>query len=430
MNSELLEVKDRNLIVSSMAENLIGSEIIQLAWYINDKIAKGQKIFNLTIGDFDPKIFPLPKELTQEIKNAYDDNQTNYPPANGTFELRKVVSDYLHERGGLDYSPEEILITSGARPIIFAIYNTIVDLDEVVIFPVPSWNNNHYTHLTRSRVITIETKPENNFMPSAEDLEPHIKKATLISLCSPLNPTGTVFTEEEIKGICDLVVDENNRRGENEKPVYVLYDQIYWQLTLGDTKHFNPVVVNPAMRDYTIFVDGISKVFAATGVRVGWGYGPKKIIDKMKSITSHMGAWAPKAEQVAVAKFLADDAAVNSYLKSFKIEILNRVNAFYKKFKELKSEGYNVDVIEPQASIFLTVKIDLIGLKKPDGTKISETKDITEFLIEDAHMALVPFSSFGSPTDSTWYRVAVGTCTVEQISEIMNNLKNALSKLS
>ncbi|MDQ3194420.1 MAG: aminotransferase class I/II-fold pyridoxal phosphate-dependent enzyme, partial [Bacteroidota bacterium] len=364
------------------------------------------------------------------IKNAYDDNQTNYPPANGTFELRKVVSEYMRERGGLDYSPEEILITSGARPIIFAIYNTVVDLDEVVIFPVPSWNNNHYTHLTRSRVITIETKPENNFMPSAEDLKPHIKKATLISLCSPLNPTGTVFTEEEIKGICDLVVEENNRRGENEKPVYVLYDQIYWQLTLGDTKHFNPVVVNPAMRDYTIFVDGISKVFAATGVRVGWGYGPKKIIEKMKSITSHMGAWAPKAEQVAVAKFLANDAAVNNYLKSFKVEILNRVNAFYDKFKDLKNDGYNVDVIEPQASIFLTAKIDLIGMKKPDGTVIKDTKDITDFLIEDAHMALVPFASFGSSPDSTWYRVSVGTCTVEQIDEIMNNLKNALSKLS
>ncbi|MEO8663906.1 MAG: aminotransferase class I/II-fold pyridoxal phosphate-dependent enzyme [Ignavibacteria bacterium] len=429
MSAELLEEKDRNLIVSSMAENLIGSEIIQLAWHINDKIAKGQKIFNLTIGDFDPKIFPIPKELTQEIKKAYDDNQTNYPPANGTFELRQVVSDYMHTRGCLDYSPEEILITSGARPIIFAIYNTIVDLDEVVIFPVPSWNNNHYAHLTRSRVITVETKPENNFMPSAEDLEPHIREATLISLCSPLNPTGTVFTEEEIHGICDLIVEENNRRGENEKPVYVLYDQIYWQLTLGDTKHYNPVVLNPAMRDYTIFVDGISKVFAATGVRVGWGYGPKKIIEKMKSITSHMGAWAPKAEQVAVAKFLANDKAVNSYLASFRTEILNRVNSFYEKFKKLKSEGYNVDVIEPQASIFLTVKIDLIGMKKPDGTVIKKVRDITEFLIEDAKMALVPFSSFGSPADSTWYRISVGTCTVEQIDEIMNNFRTALSKL-
>ena len=430
MNSELMDVKEKNLMVSTMAENLIGSEIILLAWQINEKIAKGQKIFNLTIGDFDPNIFAIPDKLTEEIKKAYDDHQTNYPPAEGSMELRKVVSKYIKENGNLDYGPDEILVTSGARPIIFATYNTVVDLDDIVIFPVPSWNNNHYCHLTRSRVITVETRPEDNFMPTAKELEPHIKQATLISLCSPLNPTGTCFTEDEISKICDLVVEENSRRGNDEKPLYVLFDQIYWQLTLGNTKHFNPVVINPDMRDYTIFVDGISKVFAATGVRVGWGYGPKRIIEKMKSITSHMGAWAPKAEQVAVAKFLANSAEVKKYLESFKGEIFKRVDAFYKKFTALKNEGFNVDIIAPQASIFLTVKIDLIGMKKEDGFVISSTKDITDFLIEDAKIALVPFASFGASADSTWYRISVGTCTVEQINEIMENLRTALSNLS
>ncbi len=430
MSTELLEIKEKYLAVSTMAENLIGSEIIQLAWQINEKIAKGQKIYNLTIGDFDPKIFPIPELLTEEIKNAYDDHQTNYPPAEGTAALRKVISGYILKKGNLDYSPDEILVTSGARPVIFAAYNTIVDLDEIVIFPVPSWNNNHYCHLTRSRVITVETKPEDNFMPTAKELEPHIKKATLISLCSPLNPTGTCFTESEIKNITDMVVDENIRRKDNQKPLYVLFDQIYWQLTLGDTEHYNPVVLNPAMRDYTIFVDGISKVFAATGVRVGWGYGPKRIIDKMKSITSHMGAWAPKAEQVAVSKYLMNEKHVDSYLDMFKDELYKRVHKFYQKFSELKNEGFNVDVIDPQAALYVTVKIDLIGLKKEDGTVIKTTKDTTEFLIEEGKVALVPFSCFGSSPDSTWYRVSVGTCTVEQIDDIMKNLRNALVKLS
>lgn len=266
-------------------------------------------------------------------------------------------------------------------------------------------------------------------MPTAEDLEPHIKLASLISLCSPLNPTGTVFSEEEISDICTLVVDENKRRGEDQKPVYVLFDQIYWLLTLGNTKHYNPVVINPEMRDYTIFVDGISKSFCATGVRVGWGYGPRKIIDKMKSITSHMGAWAPKAEQVATAKYLSNDKAVNSFMKYFKNEISLRVNTFYEKFMELKRDGYSVDMIEPQASIFLTVNICIKGSVKEDGTEIKSTQDITDFLIEDAMMALVPFSSFGAPADSTWYRISVGTCTVDQINEIMLNLRDALSKL-
>ncbi len=143
-----------------------------------------------------------------------------------------------------------------------------------------------------------------------------------------------------------------------------------------------------------------------------------------------MGAWAPKAEQIAVARFLANSDEVNKYLASFKGEIFKRVDAFYKKFTALKNDGYNVDVIAPQASIFLTVKIDLIGLKKEDGTVIGSTKDITDFLIEDAKIALVPFASFGASADSTWYRVSVGTCTVEQINEIMENLREALSKLS
>lgn len=430
MSTEILDEKEKNLIVSEMAENLIGSEIIHLAWQINDKIARGQKIMNLTIGDFDPTIFPLPQKLTDHIKRAYDEHHTNYPPAEGTALLREVVSEFLKKYGDLDYSSKEILVTSGARPIIYATYNTVVDPDDVIIFPVPSWNNNHYAHLTRGKAVTVETSPENNFMPTASDLKPYIKDASLISLCSPLNPTGTVFTEQEITDICDMIIEENQRRGENEKPLYVLFDQIYWMLTLGDTKHYNPVVINPAMRDYTIFVDGISKSFAATGVRVGWGYGPEKIIDKMKAITSHMGAWAPKAEQVAVSRFLSNYADVDEFFDKFKAEISERVNKFYQRFSELKKEGFNVDVIAPQASIFLTVKIDIKGMTKDDGTVIHSTKDITDFLIEDAGMALVPFASFGSSPDSTWYRVSVGTCTVDQIDEIMDNFRAALTKLS
>jgi len=429
MATETIEFKEKNLVVSSMAETLIGSEIIFLAWQINEKIAKGQKISNLTIGDFNPKIFPIPSKLKEEIKRAYDDNETNYPPAEGCMELRKEISAYLKSKAGLEYKTDEILVTSGARPVIFAAYNTIVDVDEVVIFPVPSWNNNHYTHLTRSRAVTVETRPENNFMPTAEDIRPYIKEANLISLCSPLNPTGTAFTENEIKNICDLVLEENYRRGDEAKPVYVLYDQVYWQLTLGDTKHYNPVTVNPEMKDYTVFVDGISKVFASTGVRVGWGFGPKKLIDKMKSITSHMGAWAPKAEQIAVARFLANEEAVNEYLVNFKSEIGKRLNSFYERFLALKNEGFNVDVISPQASIFMTVKVDLIGKKKEDGSVISCTQDITNFLIEDAKIALVPFASFGASADSTWYRVSVGTCTMDQINEVMDSLHLALTKL-
>src|SRR5690606_33089762 len=113
--------------------------------------------------------------------------------------------------------------------------------------------------------IVITTKPENNFMPTAAELAPHIPNASLLSLCSPLNPTGTVFTKEALLEICDLVLAENKSRAEQgKKPLYVMYDQIYWPLTHGAIEHFNPVSLRPEMKKYTLFVDGISKSLAAT----------------------------------------------------------------------------------------------------------------------------------------------------------------------
>ena len=301
MNTSLLD-PIVNQKVSEMAENLVGSEIIKLAGEVKEKIKQGEKIYNLTIGDFNPKLFPIPAELKQEIITAYQNDETNYPPANGVLELRESVSTYLHTRAGLEYDADQILISGGARPLIYATYQTILDPEDTVLFPVPSWNNNHYSHLTRAKQILIEATAENNFMPTAADLRPYISEANLIALCSPLNPTGTVFTESGLAEICDLILDENKKRGDSKKPVYLMFDQIYWQLTHGETRHFDPVSINADMKNYTIYIDGISKAFAATGVRVGWAFGPQKLINKMKAILSHIGAWSPKAEQVATAK--------------------------------------------------------------------------------------------------------------------------------
>jgi len=149
----------RKLIVSEMAETLIGSEIIKLAAEVAEKIKQGEKIFNFTIGDFDPAVFPIPASLENEIIKAYQLKQTNYPPANGMLDLRKEVSNFLAE-GGMHYTPEEILITSGGRPAIYTAYITLIEPGDGVIFPVPSWNNNHYCHLSGARPIMIEAKQE------------------------------------------------------------------------------------------------------------------------------------------------------------------------------------------------------------------------------------------------------------------------------
>lgn len=417
------------LKVSKLAQNIIGSEIIKLAAEVNEKIKQGEKIYNMTIGDFNPKEFPIPSELKQMIVDAYFDDQTNYPAADGMLELRNAVSNLLKERGQLDYTADEILIAAGARPVIYSIFRALVDKDDTVIFAVPSWNNNHYAYLNSAKAVVIEATPEQNFMPVAADIKPFIKEATLIALCSPQNPTGTVFSKEGLEEICDMVLEENARRGPDAKPLYLMYDQIYWALTFGNVKHYNPVTLRPAMKAYTVFVDGISKSLSATGVRVGWSMGPKLVIDKMKAILTHVGAWAPKAEQVATAKYLSNLTNYDAFILKQKESIIARLDGFYKGFQALKAEGYKVDAITPQAAIYLTIKFDLHGLKTADGTVLATTKDVTKYILDEAKLAVVPFYAFGADDNSPWYRMSVGTCKVTDVADVISNLRAALKKL-
>ncbi len=416
-------------VVSEMADRLIGSEIIKLAAQVNQRIASGEKIFNFTIGDFNPSVFPIPAVLEDGIVQAYRDKQTNYPAANGIEPLRKSVVHFLNRGLGWNYDAEEVLISGGGRPLIYAAYLTLLDPGDTVIYPVPSWNNNHYTHLSRARAIELPTTAEEHFMPTAEQIRPHIREATLLALCSPLNPSGTTFSKQALIDICDMVVAENQRRGSSQKPLYMLYDQLYWTLTYGETEHYDPVSVCPAMRDYVIYIDGLSKAFAATGVRVGWSVGPANIMAKMRSILSHVGAWSPKPEQVAAAQFLKNDAAVDAYLDDFRTALHDRLAGFYKHFQYLNASGFPVECIAPQAAIYLTVKIDLRGARKQDGTVIQSVEDITAFLLNEASLALVPFYAFGTARDIPWYRLSVGTCTMEDVDASMEKLSAALKTL-
>ncbi len=415
--------------ISKIAENIIGSEIIKLAGEVNEKIKQGEKIYNLTIGDFDPKEFPIPNELKQYIIDAYLNDQTNYPAADGMLELRQAICHLLKQRCHLDYQPDEILVAGGARPVIYSIFKAIVDPGDTVLFATPSWNNNHYSYLNGANAIVIEVSHEQNFMPTAADFRPHISGASFVALCSPQNPTGTVFTREGLREICELILEENKNRNKDQKPVYLMYDQIYCALTFGSVQHFNPVALCPEMRNYTIFVDGISKSLSATGVRVGWSMGPKFIIDKMKAILTHVGAWAPKPEQLATARYLNQLDKYDAFIDEQKEKINTRLQAFYKGFMLLKEDGFKVDAIAPQAAIYLTVQFDLRGQTCEDGKVLHSTKEVTQYLLNEAKLAIVPFSAFGASENSSWYRISMGTCRLQEIEEIFLQIRQALGKL-
>lgn len=414
--------------LSRLAEAMVGSEIVRLGNEINERKRKGENIFNFTIGDFDPSVFPIPGALEKLILESYKEHNTNYPPADGTADLREAVSSFINEWQHLDYSASEILIASGGRPLIYTLFKTVVDENDKVIYAAPSWNNNHYTNLHKGKHCIIETTAENNFMPLAADIAAHIKDAALLCLCTPQNPTGTTLNKEALSEICKLIIEENNRRSSNDKKLYLMFDQIYWTLTYGTIEHYNPVTLHPEMRNYTIFIDGISKAFAATGVRVGWAFGPVEVLAKMKAFLSHIGAWAPMAEQKATAKYLTEKKLLQGHFDEFKAALELRLNKIYEGLTALKKEGFVIDAIAPQAGIYLTIKFALVG-KKAFNAELKSQEDVTEYLLSEAKLAVVPFYAFGAEKNSPWYRLSVGTCKINDIEPFLQNLKKALQAL-
>ncbi len=418
------------MALSQLAETLIGSEIIKLAAEVNEKIKQGQQIYNYTIGDFNPVMFPIPERFEQLIQEAYQNHHTNYPAADGILELRKAVGGFIKKYQGLAYADNEILISGGGRPLIYAVYRTILDKGDKVIYTVPSWNNNHYTHFVEGEHIAIETLPENNFMPVASQLKEVIKDASLLALCSPLNPTGTAFSRQNLLEICELVVAENKRRPAEQKKLYILFDQIYWLLTFGNIKHENPVSLMPELRDVTIFVDGMSKAFASTGVRVGWSMGPAPVIAKMKSILSHIGAWSPMPEQKAASIYLTEFPAIETYIHELKDKVFVRLQSIYEGLQVLKNDGFLVDAISPEGAIYLTVKFDLVGKRTNNGQELKNQSDVCAYILNEAHLAVVPFFAFGASKESPWYRLSVGTCNIDEVPQMLHHLRNALMQLS
>src|SRR5665213_446244 len=381
--------------VSRMAQGLIGSEILKIAADIRAMVAEGHAICNLTVGDFNPKYFPIPSELRKSIEAALDAGETNYPPSDGMLQLRKAVKNFYERRLGLDYPIESFIITAGARPAIYASYTTLIEEGDKVVYPIPSWNNNHYCHLSRAMYETAICSAEDAFLPTRETLGGKLQDAKLLSLCSPLNPGGTAFSREALEGICDLVLDENDRRSTGERPLFIMYDQVYWMLTFGETIHYNPVSLRPELASNTIFVDGISKAFAATGVRVGWAVAAPDVAHRMSNILGHIGAWAPRAEQIATATLLLDDDAIDGYHAVMIAEIEARLNLLYNGIRDLREEGFPVDAIPPMGAIYLTAQFNLIGRTTRSGTVLNTNEAIRKYLLEEARLAIVPFQAFG-----------------------------------
>src|SRR5262245_61160494 len=214
----------RNPRISGMTSALVSSKILRVADEVRALTARGEKICDLTVRDFSPRHFPIPETLAAAIHAALK-TETNYPPADGVLALRESVRRFYARELGLSYPTESVMIAGGSRPLIYAVFRTVCDPGDRVVYSVPSWNNNHYTHMVGATAVPVPCTAAQRFLPDRESLRGLLSGARLLSLNSPLNPTGTAITADALAGICDAVLEENRRReAGGERPLYLMYD--------------------------------------------------------------------------------------------------------------------------------------------------------------------------------------------------------------
>lgn len=412
--------------LSRLAQGLIGSEVLRIAGEVRAAIVSGRDICNLTVGDFDPREFPLPDKLRDGIKAALDAGNSNYPPAIGMPELRKAVVDFYRREMALDYPLESVMVAGGARPLIYATYRTLVDPGDRVVFPVPSWNNNHYIYMTGATAVPLAVKRENRFHPTPEQIAAVLPEARLLALSSPLNPTGTNMEPESLAAISRMVVDENIRREPTgQRPVYLMFDQVYWATTFDTGAPLTPPALVPEVAPYTVLIDAISKSLAATGLRVGWSLAHPAVTARMSDLLGHVGAWAPRPEQVATAAFLADEHAFGEFRAQMAERLGVRLRALHAGFERMRRAGLPVEAVAPEGTLYLSVRFPLGG--NALGRTLETNEDVRRLLLDEAGVAVVPFQAFGVPEEDGWFRLSVGAVSLAAIEQGLVRIERVLA---
>jgi aspartate aminotransferase len=406
------------------------SGILKTAQQVRELRAAGTPVLDLSLGDFGSKYFPIPDVLLRATERALEGGATNYPPPPGLLSLRKAVSDYIERACGVRYPIESILIACGGRPILYGAYLTVMTPGDTVVYSVPSWQNDSYAWLSGARAVEIEASSKNGFQPTLDEVAPHLKTARLICLCSPGNPTGTAMRPEVFKAILEAVVDENRRREKagKERPLFLLYDQIYAAIRVRDNMHRYALALVPESAPYVMTMDGASKAFAATGMRIGWLLAAPPVVRKAGELLSHVGAWAPHAEQVGLTELLNDSASIASYRETMDGEVHRRLDALHAGFAAMREEGLPVDVLCPDGAIYVSLQLKLIG-KTFAGRKIESNETIRSLLLERAGVAIVPFQAFGLMAESGWFRLSIGAVSMDDIAAVFPRLRKLLTEL-
>jgi aspartate aminotransferase len=415
--------------LSSQVRGLQESGILRITRQVRQMLARGETVVNLTVGDFDPRYFPIPRKLSEAIQAAVARGETNYPNPEGLPVLRQAISDYVARTAGIRYPLDAVVVCSGGRPVLFGAYHAIVNPGDKVLFSVPSWQNDAYSWLTGAESIVIDASHETGFQPTVDQFRPHLSEAAMVCICSPGNPTGTVMSRQQLADILTAVVDENRKReSSGRRPLFILHDQMYGALVSRGQEHHYPAALVPECARWLISADGVSKAYAGTGLRLGWMLVAPAVGARIRDLLSHAGAWAPRAEQAAVAEFLGDEAAIAEFRNEMDARLAERLNFLHEGFSNLRTAGYPVDSINPQGAIYCSACFRLHG-KSFDGGRIETDEDIRKLLLGQAGAAVVPFQAFGVRGETGWFRLSAGAVSMDEIRQLFPRIRSLLDKV-
>ena len=376
------------------------------------KMMKQEGIDVVGFGAGEPD-FDTPKHIKDAAIKAIMDGATKYTPASGTVEIKKAVVNKLKEENGLSYDISEIVVSNGAKHSLVNAFMAILNPEDEVIIPTPFWvSYPEMVKLADGKPVFVETYEENNFKFSISDLEKVLtEKTKALVLNNPSNPTGMLYTKEELKEIADFAIKNN---------IYVISDEIYEALVYdGKESYVSIASFNDQIKDLTIIVNGVSKTYAMTGWRIGYTASNQKIAKAMSNIQSHATSNPNSIAQVAAT------AALNGP----KDEMLKMKEAFSKRRNHLVDLINNIDgvsCIKPDGAFYVMMNISSLLGKTYNDTVIDNVDTLCELLLSEVKLALVPGTGFGAPNYVRWsYATSMDNINegIKRLSLFIDNLK-------
>ena len=370
----------------------------------------GIEVINLSAGEPD---FDTPDYIKESAKKALDNGMTKYVAIPGLLSLRKAICERLKIDYGFNYTPEEVLVTTGAKQAIFNFLLAVVNKGDEVLILSPYWVSYPIMiEIAEGIPKIIPSSIEKNFEPDISEIEKNITSKTVgIIINSPSNPTGLIYSEEFLKGIAELA---------KKYDLWILSDDIYDKLRFDFKSPQNILSIAPELRDRVFMVNGVSKTYAMTGWRIGWLIGPKEIIKVCSNIqgqsTSHATSFAQKAAEIALT---SPQDEVERMCKIFaqRAQLLSQI------LREIPG----IEFIPPQGAFYLFAKVSAYYNKKtPEGKEIKDSISFSEYLLDSAKVAVVPGSAFG---DDEFVRISFAN-SEENLKKAISEIKKALEKLT